>query len=1009
MRRRICACISSFLIAAVMMSGCAEDQNSKSKSEDDGIQPLISEDEKLELAKGPISVYYDRKKLLDNDELDGTVPLAAYGESIWYYKQADIYGLYGTAKDVVSYYVDTESGAVEYDEQINVPVGNYIRYDDEKVVYWLCKDEKYTLNTLDLKSRKTETIDLEDEPRHTGTDDNGNIYVYIYSPSGGNLTVYDQKMNVSEKFSIENQLKDMGVTGRYVYGMCVSHDGNVYFSIDEKYVRSSIFTIDGNGKLKDLTGDIYDIGAGSEIFINSEGIITLCTGYGSVTFDTIDSKTGEVLYRYELNGIGTVFGHTDKYDMVYFDPFGICGYDYMEDRTDTIVTEDTVPGLSSLFDSGFMSGNRFYISVLDAGSNTLMKVNRSTGEITKSEIIGADSAAVSPDGTLYYLYWELKYRGADDGNTYDYVEAAAYRLNDDGTSEQVFTLPEYNGKLYPSSLRISDNGDFFVGYYDEEGIGCAFVYDAAGNLKTEIYQPDDGEGAYWIEPYVIRNEKGDIILNSSIGTCVIDPDTYEVRKISIEYQTDPYYVQAEKVYDGIDGYDLIYRNDSGFFGWKESENKSEELILFQDIEGKIDYEERNVFLNTDELVLSEGIVLKKADAERLAELNSRKIITLAVSGNDMKPLIEEFNAGNDEYRIIMKDYARYGRSLEYTDIGGDSEQLSKDIVSGDIPDIIMLDGMDVSSYITKGIFTDLKEFVDKDPELDMTDFYQNLTDEFVYNGCQYTIPAYNELRTLLSVYQPEEWNYSDMFSHEQINSYMFEYGTAYNMADYFLTQYINDHVELENSKCDFNNDVFIELLDYLKEYRNFTEEEYDEDRQSGTFDFMIQIVSNFSSYCDLTREYYDRFTPYAPGFPSEEGGKNYVIPQMMFGITNKCEFKEGAWEFIRQILNGSITEAIDYEGVERYLNCFSIIKTVNEDNIKKGIESCAEFEENAAGKADEYREFLNRPVFSNLIYSEVRRIVNEETDVYFQSEDITAEETAKAVQNKVMLYLNEIS
>ena len=101
MKRKICACVSSLLITAVMMNGCALELNPQSKSADEGVQPLISEDEKMKQAAEPVSVYYERKKLLDSGDLEGSVPLASNGDSIWYYKKADIYGFYETEKEVV--------------------------------------------------------------------------------------------------------------------------------------------------------------------------------------------------------------------------------------------------------------------------------------------------------------------------------------------------------------------------------------------------------------------------------------------------------------------------------------------------------------------------------------------------------------------------------------------------------------------------------------------------------------------------------------------------------------------------------------------------------------------------------------------------------------------------------------------------------------------------------------------------------------------------------------------
>ncbi len=997
MKRRICACVSSLLITAVMMSGCALELNPQSKSADEGVQPLMSEDEKMKQAAEPVSVYYERKKLLDSGDLEGSVPVAVNGDSIWYYKRADIYGLHNTEKEIVSFLADAETGEVEYDEQLNIPAENYIRRDDEKIVYWLLKDEKYTLNSLDLKSGKTETVDLGDTPHYTGTDDAGNIY--IYSVSGDSLTVYDQSLNVSESFNIDDQLINMDVTNRFIYGMCVSHDGKVYFAVDEKDVCSSVFTIDENGKLKNLTGDIYDIREKNRIFINAEGIITLCTGYGSVICDTIDSETGEVLHRYELYGVNDLLGPSDKYDMVYLDASGVRGYDYKEDKKDLIVSEEKIPGIASVYDSGFISGNTLFLSVLDADANKLIEVRKSTGETIITDNAGGRLAAVSPDGHLYYISEEYKIKSSDEGDTYESVTVSFFRLNDDGTSELVFTLPEYEMEVVPSAFCISDKGEFFITYADEEDRGCVFVYDSSGNLKTKIYAPEDKYSFYKGLPRVRRNEKGDIYAVDEYNALwKIDQDKYEMNDANCFNLLG----MDNSYMDGKFGYDLLYKNLSGIYGWKEADDSVTELVLFQDAEGTVSPYDDMILFSTDEVLLPDGIMLKKADEERLAELNSRKIITLAVSGSTIKPFVDEFNTSNDDYRIVLKDYLKYGSTYDYNDFGKDSEQLSKDIVNGDIPDIIMLDNMDVSAYIPKGLFTDLKEFVEKDPELDMSDFYQNITDEFVYKDCQYTIPALNSFRTIFSVYQPEKWDYSDMISHDTINENLFEYFSSFNVYNWLLASYIDDYVDMEAKKCDFDNETFTELLDFIKSNCTFGDE-IDEALRDRSYDLRSNVFSYFDEYLRSVSE-----DTYALGFPSKDGGRNYIQPELMFGITNSCENKEGAWEFVRLFLTDKNLKG-EVNNSYTTLNGFSIRKDVDENDLKETVADYAEFGEDISDKADEYREFVNGPVFSDVLYSSVKRIVMEEADAFFQSEDITAEETAKTIQNKVMLYLNEIS
>ncbi|MFR0800845.1 MAG: hypothetical protein ACLSHX_07460 [Suilimivivens sp.] len=62
-------------------------------------------------------------------------------------------------------------------------------------------------------------------------------------------------------------------------------------------------------------------------------------------------------------------------------------------------------------------------------------------------------------------------------------------------------------------------------------------------------------------------------------------------------------------------------------------------------------------------------------------------------------------------------------------------RLNADIVSGKIPDILVIDdNMPVESYVSKGLFEDLKPYIEKDEGLDINNFMPNILDAFSVDG-----------------------------------------------------------------------------------------------------------------------------------------------------------------------------------------------------------------------------------------------------------------------------------
>ena len=85
-----------------------------------------------------------------------------------------------------------------------------------------------------------------------------------------------------------------------------------------------------------------------------------------------------------------------------------------------------------------------------------------------------------------------------------------------------------------------------------------------------------------------------------------------------------------------------------------------------------------------------------------SEVKDKKTLVLACNGidYDVRNNIVKFNKNNDEYRITIQDYAALYNTED--DYQAGLNRLNADIVSGKIPDILVIDdNMPVESYVSK--------------------------------------------------------------------------------------------------------------------------------------------------------------------------------------------------------------------------------------------------------------------------------------------------------------------
>lgn len=419
------------------------------------------------------------------------------------------------------------------------------------------------------------------------------------------------------------------------------------------------------------------------------------------------------------------------------------------------------------------------------------------------------------------------------------------------------------------------------------------------------------------------------------------------------------------------------------------------------------------------------------------EIPDKKVMVLASLGVnwDLRQRVVEYNRNSQEYKITIKDYSEYAT---YEDYDNSVTVLNNDIISGNIPDILVAnDRLPMSKYIAKKMFADINGFIKDDEELSQVEFVQNVFDAFSVKGkLYYIIPGFTA-RTVIGksaiVGDRTSWTMEDMLNLKKSlpeGTTMIE-GLS---RPYFFSTVMeycgNDFIDVETGKCAFDSPAFIELMEYAKtlpeeftyedDYWMYYESQYRDERTI----LMNAYINTIKGFNYTLNGYFGEDISYI-GFPNASGMGAYVDYSYngAYCIADKSSNKKGAWEFLRYYL----TE--EYQGnPDLYM-----LPTRKDIFVQKAQEARNRpywLDEN--GEKQEYddyfymngEEILIEPMSQdqidklvNYIYSidnayyhneDIINIINEEMDAFYTGQK-SAEDVANVIQRRAQVYVDENS
>lgn len=606
------------------------------------------------------------------------------------------------------------------------------------------------------------------------------------------------------------------------------------------------------------------------------------------------------------------------------------------------------------------------------------------------------------------------------------VSVDAMKVIHDGDQELVFVLDGWQGmRLYDANstdlVRIIKEGK--DPYTSEE-----YTWMEVMAFQDEIYSMIWGTNAEGMEARVAKK------LNLETG----EPEGEELVIPSGAYDMIPSVEES--------AFDFYQMENGNLYGFNFGDNELTKIMDMIDSDIDADTVSGTVILNEKELY---ALYFRDNERERsLAHLTKvepedvkeKAVLTLGGMwlNSDMRRFVIQFNKENENCRIRFVDYSRLNNESNAWE--GGMSQLNADIIAGNTPDILILDNslMPVQSYIMKGVFEDLNPFLNEDPEVKRTDLLENVLDALEVNGGLYQIGPSINLMTVIGRKSDMagidgNWTMEDCMRIIDKNGgdYVRAFGSTNTRQDLFNTAMRlcgNAFIDWEKQECYYNTDAFTSLLEFAAKFpveapEDIWMEMSSSDYRKGKSHFVSQMIYTYDMYGEQKYGVFGEDIEFV-GFPYD-GQKNYasITMDLQLAMSASCKHKEDAWQYIRKFFLPEHQDSIRYAYPMRL------------DSLEKMGQRAMErayYEDTATGEREYYdrsyyldeqeiklpnltqedvdavTEAVRSVNYMQYTDAQVLTIIEEETAAFFSGQK-TAKEVADIIQNRVRMYVGEVS
>lgn len=541
---------------------------------------------------------------------------------------------------------------------------------------------------------------------------------------------------------------------------------------------------------------------------------------------------------------------------------------------------------------------------------------------------------------------------ADDAGNITFV-LSYNKYDDEGNSESSNTLYTYDstGNLV-SSVDLSkvvtqednDNNRYFNSYIvDSQGniyislSTCIRVCDKSGNVLFTT--PESNGDNEWLNGLIFTNNGVPAVYKYSYS------DTGSSAKlVEIDLNAKGYGKEYElgssinTIYSGSGDYLCYSSSDTGIVGVRADNLQTESVLNLLNL-GIDNSNINSMAVNDDGSFVTVGYDYSGMTARSTlslitpidtSEVKEKKVLTLGCFYIDwnIRSQIAEFNKTNEDYTIYATSYSESNDTSDYT---AALTKFNNEILAGNVPDILLISsGMPYNSYASKGLFADLYEFMDKDDVYNRDAFMPNVLKAMEKDGKLYeitpsfTVHTYAAKKSLVG-----DATSLTMDQANQILASMPEGATLTNdsqtmTASNFLSTAItfSNFVDYTNATCNFDSPEFKAILETAKKYPaeidydalyndnpNYWMEQETACRENRALLYSVYF-NDFSTYTNTRDAYFGEDISFVgfPGSGASNATGSVISTGSEIAVSSKSKYKDGAWEFIKLVLDNAVGE-----------------------------------------------------------------------------------------------------
>ncbi len=680
----------------------------------------------------------------------------------------------------------------------------------------------------------------------------------------------------------------------------------------------------------------------------------------------------------------------------------------------------------------------YKFSANDGTMETAMDSAGMEGDDTNCIVSGL---CIGPEGTLWILERQITIQFDLPGDFS--IETDSKWQYSEGVVGETVLLRQFdaNGnELYRSDFSKQLETDIYKASVDQDG-NCY----VACNGKLSVFDKS-GQELFTIEDENLTSDEapihfsdGSMGLLCHVATPGNEAGMYEVREINLEkkgwgqkYELPTAGIKnSYAAYDGGGEYLFGFTLNDCLYGWNRETEEPEKILSWLstgisclDIVQCSFLSDGQIAAITQSSAGEDGwysrfAILSEADSEVMSE---RTVLTYATSyiSEQEQEMITKFNKSQQKYYIEAKDYSVYSSP---ENLYGDRNMLTTEIIAGKVPDIINPGkfALPMDQYAEKGFFVNLWPYIDNDPELGREQLMSHVLECNEIDGQLYDVFDQFRIQTAIGsrsvVGDRMAWSMEDfqkvLDAIPKDCSIFEQFFTKDYMLYLMLMFSLDECINWDTGECFFDTDSFKSVLEFcnLLPAENVEGEEILEsaakinDRKQLLTTFIITDFSEIQMFSSLCEDM--EFV----GFPTVDGsvGSRFEAnARRNLAITSKCADKDGAWQFVRQVLLPRAPHFDDIEwGFPINKSDFDVRAAEEMSTKETKIRGDRPFKIDVTQKEyDQVMELynaINKFVRGN---NDVRDIVVEQAGAYFAG-DKSLDETVDLIQGRVELYVNE--